>query len=71
MNQASRSPQARALHCCLDVLIRMDPDAVKVARLKPCTDSEFNAAVARAASVIYGPQRTAWPIEVQAVLQRR
>jgi hypothetical protein len=68
---ASPAYTRQALERCLDVLVRMDPNAVSAGRLQPCTDPQFNAAVAGAAAVIHGSKRSAWPAPVLALLQRK
>lgn len=54
-----------ALTACLDVLLRMMPDACIEHGMEQCTDEEHNEAIERAAIALYGQDRSTWPPGVQ------
>lgn len=65
MNAEAES-RADALRTCLDVLVRMIPDYLAEHQDEPATDDEqMNGAIARAALVLLGPDRSRWPVGVR------
>ena len=67
----SNTPTARAaLEQCLDALLRMCPDYCMDAQADPCTETEHDAAIAAALTVLHGPNRDAWPPVARAIVER-
>jgi hypothetical protein len=65
MNAEGES-RAEALRTCLDVLMRMIPEYLAEHEEAPqATDEEHNDAIARAALVLFGPDRARWPVGVR------
>jgi len=62
--------KVRTLAACLDVLIRMDPEAVRVHGLQQCTDDEFDCVVHATSIVLWGADANDWPAEVHTLLAR-
>ena len=71
MNAEAQSRTA-ALRTCLDVLTRMIPAYLAEHDEAPqTTDAEHNDAIARAALVLYGPDRARWPVGVLRAAEGR
>lgn len=59
--QAARADARAALQGCLDVMLRMIPDACEQHSLEQTTDRQHNDAIAGAAAALHGDDRSAWP----------
>ncbi len=63
---AEASSRTETLRVCLDVLMRMIPEYLAEHEEAPqASDEEHNDAIARAALVLFGPDRARWPLGVR------
>ena len=60
-----------ALALCVQAMLRMIPDYCGEQHAEPCTDEEHDAAIAAAATALYGPDRARWPAGVRAAAEGR